>query len=139
MKYLIRFVIIIFIASLIGTQVHSILRYFEPGISRVKVNLFWDRSYVREVTVQWYLFFLLQYFFLLSCMFMAAMACIRYSLRLSIIFTLGFAYWLFKLVLFAWNYDSSGGFDWALVTVLVISLVLLILKEPKGGRYKSLI
>jgi hypothetical protein len=139
MKYLIRFIIIVFITALIGTQVHSIVRYFDPGISRFKVNLFWDRTYKRDVTVQWYLFFLFQYFFLIACMFIGAMACIRYSFRLSILFTLGFAYWLFKLVLFAYNYDSSGRFDWALVTVLVISLLMLTLKEPKGGKYKSLI
>jgi hypothetical protein len=139
MKSLIRVTIIVFLLALIGTQAHSILRYFEPGISRTKVNMFWDRSYDREVTVQWYLFFLFQYFFLLTCMFLAAMACIRYSFRLSVLFTLGFIYWLLKLICFAWNYDSSHGFDWALVVVLAVSLILITLKQPRKAKYRSLI
>lgn len=138
MKYRIKLVIIIFIVSLVLTQAHSILRYFDEPLARTKINLFWDRSYKREVTIQWYLFFLFFYFFLICCMFIATMACIRYSFKLAVVFFTGFIYWFIKMILFMYNYDSGSGFDWILVGVISFCALILILPERKTGKYKSM-
>lgn len=138
MKHLIRLIIVVFILSLVLTQAHSILRYFDEDLARTKINIFWDRSYKREVTIQWYTYFLFLYFFIICCMFGATMACMRYSFRLTMVFFFGFIYWFVKFILFLYNYDSSGGFDWFLVGCVSLSLFFVILKEPKTGKYKSM-
>lgn len=138
MKYLIRSVIIIFIFSLVLTQAHSILRYFDESLARTKINMFLDRSYKREITVQWYVYFLGLYFFLICCMFIGVMGFMRVSFKLTMIFFIGAVYWYIKLILVLYNYDSSDSFDWFLVGVVILSLIILVIPERKSGKYKSM-
>jgi hypothetical protein len=138
MKHLIRVIIIVFIVSLVLTQVHSILRYFDEPLARTKINIFLDKSYKREVTVQWYLFFLFLYFFLVCCMFGATMVCMRYSFRLTIVFFTGMIYWFIKMVLFLYNYDSGAGFDWILTGAVAACFLFLVLPHKETGKYKSM-
>jgi hypothetical protein len=138
MKHLTRVIIIVFIVSLVLTQAHSILRYFDESLARTKINIFWDKSYKREVTIQWYLYFLFLYFFFICCMFIGTMACIRYSFRLTMVFFTGMVYWFIKMILFLYNYDSGAGFDWVLVGAVALCLFFLILPHKETGKYKSM-
>lgn len=139
MKSLIRSIIFLFIVALLMTQGHSLLREFYPDIAVTKFCPFWDLSYHREISIQWFLFFIGLYFFLVWVFFACAMACMRFSFRLTLTFTFGFLYWLIKMILLCWNYDSSPGTDWALVSVVILCIVLIVLPLKQGPRYKSMI
>lgn len=138
MKRLINTIGVVFIISLVLTQVHSLLRRFDEPLARTKINIFWQEGYNREVTVQWYLFFLFMYLFVVCLLFIATKACIRYSFKLTMIFFIGFVYWMIKLFRFGYNYDSGSFSDIALVTASVLSIIVLIFLKENTGKFKSL-
>lgn len=138
MRSLVRLIIVLFTLSLFATQLHSVIRYFYPGIATTKINMFFDRSYTREVTVQWYVFFLAQYMFVLVLLFCGCMIAIRVSFALTMVLFSAFVYWLVKLWCFGWNYDSNAGFDWMMVGCVVLSMICVVF-PGRINKYKSLV
>jgi hypothetical protein len=129
---------LIILVALALTEAHSVLYAIDPTLAKTKVDMFWSNSYHRELTVQWYLKFTFDKFFMVCAFFSATMVSMRYSLKLSLVFFTVLLYWYIDLILFWYNYNSSVKTYWVMIIVLVVAVIFLILPERKTGKYKSM-
>lgn len=129
---------LIILVALALTEAHSVLYAINPTLAKTKVDIFWSDSYQRELTVQWYLKFTFDKFFMICAFFSATMISMRYSFKLASVFFIVMAYWYVDLFLFWYNYNSGVKMYWVMVSVLILSIIFLVLPDKKTGKYKSM-
>jgi hypothetical protein len=129
---------LIILVAIVLTEAHSILYAINPSLAKTKANLFWSDSYSRELTIQWYIKFTFDKFFMICAFFSATMVAMRYSFKLSSVFAIIMLYWYIDLFLFWYNYNSAVKTYWVMVSVIILCIIFLIFPDKKTGKYRSM-
>lgn len=137
-----RFTLIIAILLIIGhalTELHSYLLAAYPQLATKEVDPFLKKDFKQPILFLWYIKFMTEGALWMITYFCMALVSYRYSLKLFLIVTVYFFYHAIDQFLFAYDYKRSYMTYWALLSISISVIIILVWPiKKKTGIYKSI-
>lgn len=136
-----KFTIIIAILLFIGhalTELHSYLLASYPELATKEIDPFLKRDFKQPILFLWYVKFMTEGLLWLITYFCMACISYKYSPKLFLIVTVYFFYHAVDQVLFAYDYKRGYMTYWALLSISLSVLIILLWPMKKKAIYRAM-
>lgn len=128
---------VLLFAGLIISEIPTVLRICSPETSVIKYNLFLDKAYNEQITVQWYIFELGHIINRIIWVYIVCKLALLVSKKLFLVSLTFMFYQVCNLFFYIWDRNSSAVNNLILYCVMAVVLIEILIPSKKA-KVKSI-